>query len=62
MKKLSLVLLAAVFTLSVYSCRETENEAEEVENEVENATEEVESDLEEAGQEIEGEIDEEEGI
>jgi hypothetical protein len=60
MKKLSLLLLAAVFSLSIYSCRETteertEDSLEEVGNEVENTTEEAYDEAEtEVNEEIEG--------
>ena len=52
MKKLFLGLLVAAFTLTTYSCRETEENTEA-------EFEEVESDFEEAGDEIEGEFEEE---
>lgn len=62
MKKISLVLLAAVFSLSIYSCRETtentETNIEEVEADMEETGEEVETELEQAGEEIEGEFEE----
>ena len=53
MKKLSLLLLAAVFTLSFYSCRETteektEDAVEEIGNDMEEATEESVDAVEEA--------------
>ena len=60
MKKLSLAILAAVFTLSVYSCRETtetETSVEEVESDLERTGEEIERAGEEAGQEIEQELE-----
>lgn len=61
MKKLSLAILAAVFTLSVYSCRETaeetETSVEEVESDLERTGEEIERTGEEAGEEIEQELD-----
>lgn len=57
MKKLSLLLLGAVFTLSIYSCRETtenhETNVDDVEAEVERAGEEIEGGAERAGEEIE---------
>lgn len=62
MKKLSLTLLAAVLTLSIYSCRETaentETTVEEVESDLETTGEEVETEFEEAGSEIEAEVEE----
>jgi len=63
MKKLSLLLLATVFTLSIYSCRETteektEDAVEEIGNDVEEATEEsveaVEDATEESVEAVEG--------
>lgn len=60
MKKLSLLLLASVFTLSIYSCRETteektEDSLEEVGNDVENTTEDAYDQAEtEVNEEIEG--------
>ena len=53
MKKLSLLLLATVFTLSIYSCRETteektEDAVEEIGNDMEEATEESVDAVEEA--------------
>lgn len=60
MKKLSLILLAAVFTLSMYSCRETteektEDSLEEVGNDIETSTEETYEEVEtEINEEIEG--------
>ncbi len=56
MKKLSLLLLAAVFTLSIYSCRETteektEDAVEESVEAVEEATEETVEAVEEATEE-----------
>jgi hypothetical protein len=53
MKKLSLLLLAAVFTLSFYSCRETteektEDAVEEIGNDMEEATDESVDAVEEA--------------
>jgi phosphate uptake regulator len=56
MKKLSLLLLAAVFTLSIYSCRETteektEDAVEEIGNDVEEATEESVEAVEDATEE-----------
>ena len=47
MKKLSLLLLAAVFSLSIYSCRET------TEEKTEDAIEEIGNDTEEAVEEAE---------
>ncbi len=52
MKTLSLSLLASVFSLSIYSCRETteertEDSLEEVGNDIEGAAEEVETEYEE---------------
>ncbi len=66
MKKLSLLLLASVFTLSIYSCRETteertEDSLEEVEMEVEETTEEAAYEVEEEVEETEMEIEGEEG-
>ncbi|MBK5192701.1 MAG: hypothetical protein JJE07_05715 [Flavobacteriaceae bacterium] len=57
MKKLSLLLLAAVFTLSFYSCRETteektEDAVEEIGNDIEEATEESVESVEEATEEV----------
>ena len=61
MKKLSLAILAAVFTLSIYSCRETaedtETSVEEVESDFERTGEEIESTGEEVGEEIEQELE-----
>lgn len=59
MKKLSLLLLASVFTLSIYSCRETteertEDSLEEVGNDIETSTEET---YNEAETEVQEEID-----
>ena len=59
MKKLSLILLASVFTLSIYSCRETNEERtkdslEEVGNDIENTTEDT---YNEAETEVQEEID-----
>ncbi len=59
MKKLSLILLASVFTLSIYSCRETneertEDSLEEVGNDIENTTEDT---YNEAETEVQEEID-----
>ncbi len=56
MKKLSLLLLATVFTLSIYSCRETteektEDAVEEIGNDMEEATEESVDAVEEATEE-----------
>lgn len=64
MKKLSLLLLAAVFSLSIYSCRETteertEDSIEEVGNDLEESTEEVGNDLEGAAEDAELEVEEE---
>lgn len=58
MKKLSLLLLAAVFSLSIYSCRETteektEDAVEEIGNDIEEATEESVEAVEEAGEDVE---------
>lgn len=58
MKKLSLLLLAAVFSLSIYSCRETteektEDAIEEIGNDVEEATEESVEAVEEATEDVE---------
>ncbi len=52
MKKLSLILLASVFTLSIYSCRETteertEDNLEEVETTTEDAYERTETEIQE---------------
>lgn len=57
MKKLSLILLASVFTLSIYSCRETteenaEESLEEVGNDIENTANEAEAEVEEEINEI----------
>ncbi|MCF4101934.1 hypothetical protein L1I30_09675 [Gillisia sp. M10.2A] len=66
MKKLSLLLLAAVFSLSIYSCRETTEEKTEdaveemgtdIENAAEEAGDEVEAAADNAGNEIEEEVD-----
>ena len=60
MKKLSLILLASVFTLSIYSCRETTEEKtedafEEVGNDIETTTEETYDNVEtEVQEEIDG--------
>jgi len=56
MKKLSLLLLATVFTLSIYSCRETteektEDAVEEIGNDMEETTEESVDAVEEATEE-----------
>lgn len=75
MKKVSLLLLASVFSLSIYSCRETteertEDSVEEFGTDVEESTEEFGEDVEESvdefgneidqtGEEIENEIDQE---
>lgn len=64
MKKLSLLLLAAVFSLSIYSCRETteertEDSIEEVGNDLEESGEEIENDIEGAADEAETELEEE---
>lgn len=64
MKKLSLLLLAAVFSLSIYSCRETTEERteenfEEVGNDIEESAEEVGNDIEGAAEEVETEFEEE---
>lgn len=53
MKKLFLSLLVAVFTLSIYSCRET------TEDKTEEAVEAVGEDIEQAGEEAEGELEQE---
>lgn len=64
MKKLSLTLLAAVLTLSIYSCRETtentETTVEEVESDLETTGDEVEAQVDETGAEIEAEVEENE--
>ncbi len=62
MKKLSLLLLAAVFTLSIYSCRETteektEDAVEEIGNDMEEATEESVDAVENAADEVEAEVE-----
>lgn len=66
MKKLSLLLLASVFTLSIYSCRETneertEDSLEEVGTDVERTTEDAayqtEETVQEAGNEVEAEVE-----
>ncbi|MFO7721346.1 MAG: hypothetical protein R6W85_13045 [Gillisia sp.] len=62
MKKLSLLLLAAVFSLSIYSCRDTteektEDAVEEIGNDVENAAEEANYEIEAAADNAEAEID-----
>lgn len=62
MKKLSLLLLAAVFSLSIYSCRETteektEDAVEEIGNDIENSAEEAGDEIEEAADNVEAEID-----
>lgn len=60
MKKLSLILLASVFTLSIYSCRETteektEDSLEEVGNDIENTSEDAYNEAEtEVNEEIQG--------
>lgn len=59
MKKLSLILLASVFTLSIYSCRETTEEKtedafEEVGNDIETTTEDA---YDNAETEVQEEID-----
>ncbi len=64
MKKLSLLLLAAVFSLSIYSCRETTEERteenfEEVGNDIEESAEEVGNDIEGAAENAENEFEEE---
>tara|TARA_R100000935_G_scaffold626_1_gene2317 strand:- start:175 stop:408 length:234 start_codon:yes stop_codon:yes gene_type:complete len=51
MKKLSLLLLAAVFSLSIYSCRETTEE--KTEDAMESAADDMEDAADEAGNEIE---------
>lgn len=58
MKKLFLGLLATVFTLSIYSCRETteektEDAVEAIGEDMEAAGEEAEAEMEEVGEEIE---------
>lgn len=55
MKKLSLLLLAAVFTLSIYSCRETTEE--KTEDAVEESVEAVEEATEETVEAVEGKED-----
>lgn len=62
MKKLSLLLLAAVFSLSIYSCRDTteektEDAVEEIGNDFENAAEETNYEIEAAADNAEAEID-----
>jgi hypothetical protein len=68
MKKLSLVLLATVFTLSIYSCRETtennetnvddvEAELEEAGNDIEEGAEEVGNEIEAGAEEVEAEVE-----
>ena len=64
MKKLSLLLLAAVFSLSIYSCRETteektEDAVEEIGNDMETSAEEAGDEIEQAAENAEAEIDEE---
>lgn len=64
MKKLSLLLLAAVFSLSIYSCRETteektEDAVEEIGNDIEESAEEAGEEIEQAADNVEAEIDEE---
>ena len=64
MKKLSLLLLAAVFSLSIYSCRETteektEDAVEEIGDDMENTAEEAGDEIEQAAENAEAEIDEE---
>lgn len=64
MKKLSLLLLAAVFSLSIYSCRETteektEDAVEEIGDDMENTAEEAGEEMEEAAENVEAEMDEE---
>jgi len=60
MKKLSFILLASIFTLSIYSCRETteertEDSFEEVGNDIETTTEETYDNVEtEVQEEIDG--------
>lgn len=60
MKRLSLILLASVFTLSIYSCRETteektEDNLEEVGTDMETTTEDAYNEAEtEVQEEIEG--------
>ena len=56
MKKLSLLLLAAVFSLSIYSCRET------TEEKTEDAIEEIGNDTEEAVEEVEAEVEGTDGV
>lgn len=65
MKKLALFLLASVFTLSIYSCRETTEEkaeeaieaaGEDIERNTERAAEEIERGAEEVEREIEEEV------
>lgn len=55
MKKLSLILLASVFTLSIYSCRETTEER--TEDNLEEVGTEVEEGYYEAETEVQEEID-----
>ena len=65
MKKLFLLLFAAVLTLSTYSCRETEEteaEIEEVGNDVESDLEETGEEFEQTGEEFENEVENEEVI
>ncbi len=64
MKKLSLLLLAAVFSLSIYSCRETteektEDAVEAVGNDMEDAAEEAGEEVEAAAENVETETEEE---
>lgn len=55
MKKLSLLLLAAVFSLSIYSCRETTEE--KTEDAMESAADDMGDAVDEAGNDIEDAAD-----
>ncbi|HET7361308.1 MAG TPA: hypothetical protein VFI78_05175 [Salinimicrobium sp.] len=63
MKKLFLGVLIAVFTLSIYSCRETTTEVnveepiEEVGNDIEEAADEVGDEIDQAAEEVDEEVD-----
>lgn len=64
MKKLSLLLLAAVFSLSIYSCRETteektEDAVEAMGDDMEDAAEEAGDEVEAAAESVETEVEEE---
>jgi hypothetical protein len=64
MKKLSLLLLAAVFSLSIYSCRETteektEDAVEAMGDDMEDAAEEAGNEIEAAAEGVETEMEEE---